>query len=181
MIINLPDKNWKYGNSDNNSDINRNISKENDKYFYNNFIQIFAIFIGQKWKFYIYFILFFILSFFYYIINTLILFNYSPFLIILVEALLPLDSDIIKIILNQEDEYTALNHDRFLTRAYFQTIGYVFLFFGALILNEIIILNFCGFNRNTFSYINLRGKLDSTGNLEITPGDDVSEDDTLVQ
>ena len=142
---------------------------------------IFAIFIGQKWPFYIYFILCFILSFFYYIINTLILFNYSPFLIILVEALLPLDSDTIKIILDKEDDYIIANHDNFLRRAYFQTIGYAFLFIGALILNEIIILNFCGFNKNTFSNINLRGKIDSSANLEITPGDDVSEDDTLVQ
>ena len=183
MIINIPDKNmnYGYGNDDNNRDISKENDKENDKFFYNNFIQIFAIFIGQKWPFYIYFILCFILSFFYYIINTLILFNYSPFLIILVEALLPLDSDTIKIILDKEDDYIIANHDNFLRRAYFQTIGYAFLFIGALILNEIIILNFCGFNKNTFSNINSRGKLESTANLEITPGDDVSEDDTLVQ
>ena len=111
----------------------------------------------------------------------MILFNYSPFLIILVEALLPLDSDIIKIILNQEDEYIRLNKRKFLKRAYYQTIGYAILFIGALILNEIIIFNCCGFNKNTFSNISLRGKLDSSVNLELTPGDEVSEEGSLIQ
>ena len=170
MIINLPDKNTELV-----------VPKENDKYFYNNFIQIFTIFFGQEWNFYIFFIICFICSFFYYIINTLILFNYSPFLIILVEALLPIDSDIIKIILNIKNEYIIAHREIFLQRAYFQTIGYAFLLFGALILNEIIIFNCCGFNKNTFSNINLRGKLDSTVNLELTPGDEVSEGESLIQ
>jgi hypothetical protein len=171
MIINLPDYNDEFDKS-----------KENNKYFINNFIQIFTIFYGQEWKFYIYFILCIVLLFFYYIINTLILFNYSPFLIILVEALLPLDSDTIKIILgiDKNNTYIKENRDIFLKRAYYQQIGYAFLFFGALILNEIIILNFCGFNKNTFSYINMRGKLDSNANFEVTPGDDVSDDESLI-
>ena len=108
----------------------------------------------------------------------MILFNYSPFLIILVEALLPLDSDIIKIILNQEDEYIRLNKRKFLKRAYYQTIGYAILFIGALILNEIIIFNCCGFNKNTFSNITLRGKIDSICNLELDSRDEINEEDS---
>ena len=166
MIINLFDNNK-----------NLDISKENRNYISNNFVQIFTIFYGQNWIFYIYFILSFILSFFYYIINTLILFNYSPFLIILVEALIPIDSDIIKIIIHQENPYITKNKKIFLKRFGYQTIGYTVLFFGALILNEIIIFNFCGFNKNTFSKINLRGKIDSCNNIEISPSDDVSEEE----
>ena len=168
MIINFPDNNFKI-----------NKSEENDKYLKNNFIQIFSIFYGQDCKFYIYFILCFIFLIFYYIINTLILFNYSPLLIILVEALLLLDSDIIKIILRQENDYIKENKDKFLKRAYYQQIGYAFLLFGALILNEIIIFNCCGFNKNTFSNIYSRGMMDSNVNFELTPGDDVSEDESL--
>ena len=125
MIINLPDYNEVLDKS-----------KENNKYFSNNSIQIFTIFYGQELKFYIYFILCIVLLFFYYIINTLILFNYSPFLIILVEALLPLDSDTIKIILGQENDIKGIRA-KFLKKAYYQQIGYAFLLFGALILNEI--------------------------------------------
>ena len=71
-------------------------------------------------------------------------------MIILVEAFLPIDSDIIKIILNQEDDLIKNNKHIFLKRSFYQTIGYAILFFGALILNEIIIFNCCGFNKNTF-------------------------------
>ena len=164
MIVNLPDYNENFNNSE-----------ENNNYFSNNFIEIFTIFKGQELGFYIYFIISFILLFFYYIINTLILFNYSPFLIILVEALLPLDSDIIKIILNQENDYITKNKDIFLEKAYLQTIGYAFLLVGALILNEIIVFNCCGFSKNISSNINLRGKLDSSALLKIDSQEDVSE------
>ena len=101
-------------------------------------------------------------------------------LIILVEALLPLDSDIIKIILRQEEnDYIKENRDKFLKRVYYQQIQYSFLLFAALILNEIIIFNCCGFNKNTFTNIYSRGMMDSNANFELTPGDDVSEDESL--
>jgi hypothetical protein len=169
MIINLPDYNM-YIKS----------SIENDKYFSNNFLQIFKIFSGQEFRFYLFFFLSFILSIFYYIINTLILFNYSPFLIILVEALLPLDSDIIKIIFHDENDYIIKNKRKFLKRAYYQTIGYAILFVGALILNEIIIFNCCGFNKNTSSKITLRGKIDSISNLELGSRDEINEEDSEI-
>jgi hypothetical protein len=135
IVINLPDQNK-----------NINISVENDNYFSNNFLQIIKIFIGQEKEFYIYFFLSFIFSFFYYIIYTLVIYNNSPFLIILIEAFLPLDTDIIKIILNSEEQYIVNNKHKSLKRLYYQSIGYLFLFFGSLILNEIIVFNCCGLN-----------------------------------
>ena len=110
----------------------------------------------------------------------MILFNYSPFLIILVEALLPLDSDIIKIIFHDENDYIIKNKRKFLKRAYYQTIGYAILFVGALILNEIIIFNCCGFNKNTSSKITLRGKIDSISNLELGSRDEINEEDSEI-
>ena len=68
-------------------------------------------------------------------------------MIILVEDILPLDNDIIKIALHQENEYVKMIRDKILKRFYWQTIGFAILFFGALILNEIIIFNFCGLNK----------------------------------
>ena len=147
MIINLPDRNKIIDKSE-----------ENNKYFSNNFLEIIKIFIGQKSGFYIYFFSSFVFSFFYYIVNTLIIFNYSPYLIILIEALLPIDTDIIKIAIHQENDYIRNNRKQMLERFYYQTVGYAILFFGALILNEIIILNFCGLNKHTFEKINKRGE-----------------------
>ena len=163
IIINLPDKN-----------IRINSSEENDNYFSHNFLAIITIFKGQEPYFYIYFFLIFILSFFYYIINTLIIYNNSPFLIILLEACLPFDSDIIKILLGTDQSYILDRIDDILKRFYWQTIGYTFLFFGSLILNEIIIFNCCGLNKYTFKNIYQRGESDSTmtPQLEINNYDD---------
>ena len=168
IVINLPDQN----------DI-INSSEENDKYFNNNFAQIIKIFIGQEKKFYLYFFLSFIFSFFYYIIYTLVIYNNSIFLIILIEAFLPLDNDIIKIILGSKEEYIVKDKGKSLERFYYQSIGYIFLFFGALILNEIIVFNFWGLNQftsskmseraesdvNDFSLVEL-SNLDDTSNIE---------------
>ena len=161
MIINLPDRN---------KIINK--SEENNKYFSNNFLEIITIFIGQKSGFYIYFFSSFILSFFYYIVNTLIIYNYSPYLIILVEAFLPIDTDIIKIAIHQENDYIRKNRKQMLKRFYCQTAGYAILFFGALILNEIIVLNFCDLNKYTFGKINKRGEFESKTLIQINCNED---------
>ena len=132
--------------------------EENDNYFKNNYVEIFTIFKGQNKKFYIYFFLSFIFSFIYYIINALTLYNFSPYLIIAIEALLPIDNDIIPYFLGEKDDDISKK----LKRTAFQLIGYIIIFFAALILNEIIIFNFCGLNKNTFEIISFRGKLDSS-------------------
>ena len=147
------------------SDHNKNItsSDENDKYFYNNFVRIRKILIGQSKSFYKYFFLAFIFSFFYYILYTLVIFNNSPFLIILIEAFLPLDSDIIKIILHDKN-IDYIEKDESWKRFGYQNIGYLFLLFGALILNEIIIFNRWGFNRFTVLNIKIRAESDANDN-----------------
>ena len=57
-------------------------------------------------------------------------------------------------------------------------IGYVILFFGALILNEIIVLNFLGFNTNTFLNIAKRSENDSYALLNINNENDSSISET---
>ena len=76
----------------------------------------------------------------------MVIYNNSPFLIILIEAFLPLDTDIIEIIFGSDKKYILDNKDKILKRFYYQSIGYLFLFFGSLILNEIIVFNCCGLN-----------------------------------
>ena len=74
-------------------------------------------------------------------------------MIILVEDILPLDNDIIKIALHQENEYVKMIRNKILKRFYWQTVGFAILFFGTLILNELIIFNLCG--REEFESTNL--------------------------
>ena len=168
IIINLPDDNK-----------NINKTEENDKYFSNNFLQIILIFIGQNWKFYECFFLSFIFSFLYYIINALIIYNYSPFLIILVEALLPFDNDVIKVIFHTGEEYIVNSEDLILKRFGYQIIGYIFPLFGSLILNEIIIFNFCDLNKYTSKNIYERGEIDKNSFIELYNCNDSNADDSV--
>ena len=150
ILVNIPDKNDK-------------LKGENDNYLKNNYLEIFTIFIEQSKNFYIYFFLSFILQYFYYIINVLTLYNFSPFFIVVLEACLPLDNDFISILFGKENN----NKEFVFKRTYYQLIGYVIIFIAALILNEILLLNFCGFNKNTYKRISIRANKDVETELKI--------------
>ena len=150
----------------------------NQNYFVNNFLEIFTIFLGQNSKFYIYFFLVFIFLFVYYILFALTIYNFTPYLIIIVETCLPIDTDMIEVLFRDDKE--IYNKDKIIYRVFFQYIGYIILFIAAFILNEIIILNFCGFNNNIYSKISLRGKKDSEKILEFYSNDiDTDENNSL--
>ena len=135
---------------------------ENDNYFSNNYLHIFTIFIGQSLDFYIYFFLNIIFLFIYYILNSYTIYNFSPYLFILIEAFLPIDNDFILLILKQIGD-----REKIIKRTIIQSIGYFILFFSSLIINEIIIFNFCDLNTNTFDTISFRGELDSSSMKEL--------------
>ena len=54
-------------------------------------------------------------------------------------------------------------------------IGYVILFISALILDEVIILNFCGFNKNTFLRISLKAQIEKMREFSICSENDEDE------
>ena len=166
IIIRLPDDNKKIK------------TEENNKYFNNNFLEIFTIFYGQKLEFYIYFVLSFIFHFFYYIINIFTIYNYSPYLIILLEALIFIDIDSIENIFKIGNIDNRIN---VIKRTIIQSIGHIILFFGSLILNEIIIFNCLGLNRNIFLTISQRGKLESSGFINDDKYLSDDEDDNLSE
>ena len=147
LVIKLPDYN-----------INIDKDKENKNYFINNYIDIFTFLLRKDRNFYIFFSLSFCFSFIYYILNVLTIYNYSPFLFILLESFLPIDEDVLLIVFDKSKDFII---DNVIKRNIYQLFGYFLLFFASLILNEIIILNFYGFNKNTFERITFRGKLDS--------------------
>ena len=118
----------------------------NFKFFKENFVEIITIFKDQQLKFYLLFFLSMILSFLHYISNIYILYHYSPFLNILFELILPIDSDVLDhLIFDTHNDHVK---EEIFERFGYQMIGYIILFLGALILNEIIVLNFFGFNKN---------------------------------
>ena len=148
FIINLPDYN-----------INIDIEEENKNYFSNNYFGIYTFLLGKNSLFYIYFFLSSFLSFIYYIINALTIYNHSPYLLIILDTFLPIDDDIIFILIGRTELWLK-ESSAAIKRTIFQFFGYIILFFAALILNEIIVLNFCGFNKNTHENIILRSKND---------------------
>ena len=56
-------------------------------------------------------------------------------------------------------------------------IGYTIIFIAALILNEIFILNFCGFNKNTYKTISMRANKDLETELKIDEKDEDEDED----
>ena len=151
LVINLPN-------------LNKNLEEleENEHYFSNNFLQIITIFIEQNWQFYIYFFLIIILLFIYYVINTYTIYYFSPYIFILLEALLPIDNDFIALLFK-----TLPDKEKIIKRTIIQSIGYLILFIASLIMNEIIIFNFFDLNSNTFDTISTRGDLDSSNIKEL--------------
>ena len=155
------------------SDPNLQLKGENHNYIKNNFLEIFTLFKDQNRDFFIFFFVSFILSFFYNIVYVLTIYNFSPYLIVALEACLPIDNDIVPLFLGDEID----NKEKKIKRTYIQLSGYVIIFLAALILNEIIILNFCGFNRNTFIRISSRGNLDiSITELKAIESDENDDD-----
>ena len=150
LAINLPNNNYKLDEQ-----------KQNEYYFSNNYLQIAIMFIGQDWQFYIYFLLMTIFLYIYYALNSLTIYNFSPNLFILIESFLFLDNDIFSLIFKKDIEENVIK------RIIIQTIGYLIQFFASLIMNEIIIFNFFGLNKNTFDTISYRGTLDYSNMEEL--------------
>ena len=143
-------------------------------FFYNNFVEIITIFKGKDIRFYIVFFISMIFSFCYYASNIFIIYNYSPFVNIIVELVSPIDSDILDCYVFD----TQSDHPReeILERFIYQIFGYIILLIAALILNEIIVFNFWGLNTNTYLNIMQRSKNDSIALLNVNnENDDESE------
>ena len=151
---------------------NNILQNENENYFINNYYEIINIFIGQDSVFYLYFFLSIIASFGYFIFNILTIFNFSPYLNVLTDFLTPFLIYNISFIFEEKSSQKV-------TRFFCENIGYVLVILGALILNEIIILNFCNLNENTYLSISRRGRIDSINGLEefVPNENDDNEDD----
>ena len=150
------------------------LHKENTNYFENNYKGIFSMFIEKNWFFYLSFFISFFASFGYFICNIFTIFYFSPYLNVLTDFLTPFLLYINNYILNKEE----VSRIEFIIGI----LGFIIVIFGALILNEIIILNFFGLNENTYSNISARGRIDSINNQGLTHNgtNDDDEDDNNI-
>ena len=172
IIINLPEEPLK---------------NDNVNYFKNNFLGIAQIFnfdatitSEKKREYIVCFFVSFFFTFIYYIIETYTIYNYSPFLLIIVETCLPIDSDFIEyIFMKERREEEFFLKEKIVQRSISQIIGYTIILIAALILNEIIILNFCGLNKNTYSKISLRGEVDASNLIELSNKEDNTTDESI--
>jgi len=150
-------------------------SDENDHYFRNNYAAIFLIFQGQNGLFFVYFLLSFLASFCYFFLNIITLYYFTPYINVLTDFMTPCLTTFLTIIFIEPDK--GIDQNIRIKRYIFEYIGYAILFFGALILNEIIIFNFFGLNIDTVSTIRQRGKLDSIDIQNIVPNNPDNNDD----
>ena len=146
------------------SKFNKYLINENNNYFRNNLFEIITMFKEQDSLFYISFSLAFVSSFGYFIFNALTIFHFSPYLNVLTDFITPLLYDILNFFF-LDDNKESKNIKRYI----YLIIGFLIIIFGALILNEIIILNFLGLSDNTYSKIAYRGSLDFINFEAITP------------
>ena len=153
------------------------VNDGNEHYFSNNYAQIFLMFSGQKWEFYIYFIVSFVASFCYFFLNVITLYYFTPYINVLTDFMTPFFTTILTMLFNESDK--DINADNLKKRYIFEFIGYIILLFGALILNEIIIFNFFGLNLDTVSTIRQRGKLDSIDIQNIVPQNNDDDHDNI--
>ena len=118
--------------------------KYNDLSYFNDFFN----FSEEKNKFIIivYIILFILFYVTLQLFILLVLFYFSPILLLITDIISPFLSWIFDNILEPES----------IPNVILEPIGYLIVIFSALIYNEIIIFNFCGLNKNTKKFVNKR-------------------------
>ena len=96
----------------------------------------------------IYLILAFIFGLILKVLSYLVIFYFSPTLLMVTDIINPIISWIISLFQNEKENK--------IFDFIFNIIGYSFLLFSSLIFNEIIILNFFNLNRNTNKFVEIR-------------------------
>ena len=102
--------------------------------------------VQNKFAIIIYIILYILFCISLKLLGFLLLFYFSPTLIIITSMISPFIYWIVQSIKNKVEILDAVLYP----------IGYLILIFSSLIYNEIIILNFCGLNNNTKKFVNQR-------------------------
>jgi len=99
-----------------------------------------------------YFLVSFIFASFLQTFSVLVIYYFSPTLLMVTDIISPMITWIIKSIEESQDISTIV----------IKSLGYFVVLIGSLIYNEIIICNFCDFNKNTKKFLNKRENEEST-------------------
>ena len=85
--------------------------------------------------------------------SFLVIYYFSPTLLMVTDFISPMISSIIKYIIEKSENLSTI---------VIKSLGYFIVIIGSLIYNEIIICNFCDFNKNTKKFLNKRENEEST-------------------
>lgn len=121
---------------------------KNDNYFIDNMKEFLLLFDSNI---IIYFIFVVIFSFGYYLTNALTIYIFSPSLMVMTDILSPFFRWIIEIFIDKDWE-----QKEFIFIAFFKGMGFLIVIFSALIFNEVLILHFYDFDKNTENNIQKR-------------------------
>jgi len=131
-----------------------------------NFIGIFE---GENLISVIYLILFFLFGLVLNVLTFLVIFYFSPTLLVVTDIIYPIFTWIVSLFIEEkEKENKALD-------IILNSIGYSLVLLSSLIYNEIIIFNFFGLNRNTKKYLEIRQR------EELSSIIDNDEDDGIIE
>lgn len=107
------------------------------------------------------FFLVIIFSFGYHLTNALTIYIFNPSLMVMTDILSPIFRWVIEVFIDEE-----YNEENFVFIAVFKGLGFLLIIFSAVVFNELLILYFCGFDKNIESNIHKRAKDEFLGNNE---------------
>ena len=101
-----------------------------------------------------------ICSFGYYLTNALTIYIFNPSLMVMTDVLSPIFRWVIELIRGEEDD------DNIILIVILKGIGFFIIILSAIIFNEILILHFCGFDKNIEVNLRKRAITELPENLE---------------
>ena len=99
------------------------------------------------------FILVVIFSFGYHLTNALTIYIFNPSLMVMTDILSPIFRWVIEIFIDEE-----FHEENFVFIVVFKGLGFLLIIFSAVVFNELLILYFCGFDKNIEANIRKRAK-----------------------
>ena len=114
-----------------------------------------------------------VFSFGYHLTNALTIYIFNPSLMVMTDILSPIFRWVIEVFTDKE-----YNEKKFVFIATFKGLGFFLIIFSAVVFNELLILYFCGFDRNIEANISKRAKNEFLENSDNGSGSfSVSKDD----
>ena len=155
--------------------------KEDENYLKENLGGILILF--HDIKSVLYFIGLIISSFFYYLTNALTIYLFTPILLVSVDVVSPFFEWIIDLLILDGKSFSSrIKNENLYAVIPLKFFGFVLIGISALIINEILILNFCKFDKNVESNIKKRAIKDilKPEDWDLEPGSSLQRVDSTI-